>query len=286
MILVLGATGRIGSAVVRQLSDLRIPLRILARRPEVARAAVGPDVEIVAGDLDEPERLAAAFTDIQSVFLLTTQSPRQEAQEAAAIAAARAAGVGHVVKVSAGDAATSPDSPTPVGRSHAATEALLKASGMSWTLLRPAPFMQVALEPVLASARETGKLVLPLGRAKVAFVDVDDIARAAVWALINPVPASGRTLVLTGPESLGLSDLRDRFALALQRPLGESSPPMFLVRLVLGRRIADPFLRRHQLALLGLMRAGRLAAVSNDLLNVTGQPGRSVADWLASLPRT
>ncbi|MDP2260578.1 MAG: NmrA family NAD(P)-binding protein [Caulobacter sp.] len=281
MILVIGGTGRIGSRVVQQLADLRLPVRVLARRPEAARALAGPTVEVAAGDLDQPGSLPAAFAGVSSVFLLTTQSPRQEAQERAAIAAARAAGVSHVVKVSAGDAATAPNSPTPVGRAHAAAEAALKASGLSWTILRPSAFMQVALEPLLEGARDSGRLLLPLGAAKVAFIDVDDIARAAVWALTHPAPASDRTLVLTGPEALGLQELAPLVSRAVGRPVKAVSPPMLLVRMIIGRRIADPFLRRHQLALLGLMRAGRLAAVSPDLALTTGQAGRSVADWLA-----
>lgn len=282
MILVVGGTGRIGSRVAQQLADLHLPVRVLARRPEAARALAGPTVEVAAGDLDQPDSLRTAFAGVSSVFLLTTQSPRQEAQERAAIAAARAVGVAHVVKVSAGDAATAPDSPTPVGRAHAAAEAALKASGLSWTILRPSAFMQVALEPLLEGARDSGRLLLPLGGAKVAFIDVDDIARAAVWALTHPAAAADRTLVLTGPEALGLPDLARLASQAVGRPVKAVSPPMLLVRLILGRRIADPFLRRHQLALLGLMRAGRLAQVSPDLALATGQAGRSVADWLAA----
>jgi uncharacterized protein YbjT (DUF2867 family) len=282
MILVIGGTGRIGARVVQQLAGLGLPVRVLARRPEAARALAGPTVEVAAGDLDRPDSLPAAIAGVRSVFLLTTQSTCQEAQERAAIAAAKAAGVSHVVKVSAGDAATTPDSPTPVGRAHAAAEAALKASGLSWTILRPSAFMQVALEPLLEGARDSGRRLLPLGGAKVAFIDVDDIARAGVWALTHPEPAAGRTLVLTGPEALGLPELARLVSQAVGRPVKAVSPPMLLVRLIIGRRIADPFLRDHQLALLGLMRAGRLAQVSPDLALTTGQPGRSVADWLAA----
>jgi uncharacterized protein YbjT (DUF2867 family) len=280
MILVIGGTGRIGSRVVQQLADLGLPLRVLARRPEAALALPG-GVEAAPGDLDQPDSLPAAFAGISSVFLLTTQSPRQEAQERAAIAAARAAGVAHVVKVSAGDAATALDSPTPVGRAHAAAEAALKASGLLWTILRPSAFMQVALEPLLDGARDSGRLLLPLGKARVAFINVDDIARAAVWALTHPQAAASRTLVLTGPEALGLPELARLASQAFGRPVKAVSPPMLLVRMIIGRRITDPFLRRHQLALLGLMRAGRLAEVSPDLALTTGQAGRSVAQWLA-----
>lgn len=282
MILVIGGTGRIGTALVRQLTAEGVSLRAMVRNP--AAVALGADmaVDTVVGDLDAPDSLDAAIAGATSLFLLTTQSPRQQEQELAAIAAAVRAGVRHVVKVSASDAATGPDSPTPVGRAHAVAETALKASGMAWTILRPGAFMAVVLDPLLQQARATGRFQLPLGSARVAFVDVEDIARAAAWALTHPAAAAGRRLSLTGPESLGLRDIADRFAAAFGRPVKASSPPALLARLVLGRRIADPFLHRHQLAMLDLMRSGDMSMVSPDLENATGKPGRSVADWLAT----
>lgn len=281
MILVIGGTGRIGSALVRQLTVGGVPVRAMVRKPTPVAANADIAVDTVVGDLDAPDSLDAAMTGVTSLFLLTTQSPRQQTQELAVIAAAIRAGVRHVVKVSASDAATGPDSPTPVGRAHAAAEAALKASGMTWTILRPSAFMPVALGPLFQQAGVAGGFQFPLGSGRVAFVDVEDIARAAAWALTHPIEAAGRTLSVTGPESLGLRDIADRFAAALGRPVKASSPPAFLARLVLGRRIADPFLRRHQLAMLDLMRSGGLSRVSPDLQNATGEPGRSVADWLA-----
>lgn len=280
MILVIGGTGRIGSSLVRQLTAGGVPVRAMVRNPTTIVHGADIAVDTVAGDLDAPDSLDAAMAGVTSLFLLTTQSPRQNAQELAVIAAAVRAGVRHVVKVSASDAATRPDSPTPVGRAHAAAETALKASGMTWTILRPSAFMPVVLGPLLQQARVTGGFQLPLGPGRVAFVDVEDIARAAAWALTHPAQAAGRTLSVTGPESLGLRDIADRFAVALGRPVKASSPPAFLARLVLGRRIADPFLRRHQLAMLDLMRSGGLSKVSPDLEDATGEPGRSVAAWL------
>ncbi|MDO8297583.1 MAG: NmrA family NAD(P)-binding protein [Caulobacter sp.] len=282
MILVIGGTGRIGSALVRRLKQTGVPVRAMVRDPVAAATKPGFDVETVAGDLDAPGSLDAALAGATSLFLLTTQSPRQREQELAAITAAGRAGVRYVVKVSASDAATGPDSPTPVGRAHAAAEAALKTSGMAWTILRPSAFMPVVLGPLFQQAGARGGFQLPLGSGRVAFVDVEDIARAAAWALTHPAEAAGRTLSVTGPESLGINDIADRFAAALGRPVKASSPPAFLARLVLGRRIADPFLRRHQLAMLDLMRSGGMSRVSPDLENATGEPGRSVADWLAA----
>jgi len=280
MILILGGTGRIGSSLVRQLRKQTLAVRVMARDVAAAQAALGKGVEVVFGDLDRPDTLAAAFDGIGALFLLTAQSPRQAAQELAAIAAAKAAGAYQVVKLSAGQAVVGEDSPTAVGRAHAVSEAALKASGLAWTILRPGAFMQTLLGPALAEARRTGRLMLPLGCAKVAFVDIDDVARAAASALARPEQA--RTLTITGPESLGVAELAAVASADLGRPVKAVSPPRWLARLVLGRRIADPFLRRHQLAMLDLMRAGALAAVSSDLEHATGRPGRSVADWLTA----
>lgn len=281
MITVIGGTGRIGSALVRRLKVAGAPVRAMVRDPAAVAGSARFDIELVAGDLDIPESLDAALAGATSMFLLTTQSPRQREQELTAIAAAARAGVDHVVKVSASAAATSPVSPTPVGRAHAAAEAALKAAGPAWTILRPSAFMPVVLGPLYDQARATGAFQLPLGSSRVVFIDVEDIARAAAWALGDPGKAAGRTLTLTGPESLGLRDIAERFSTALGREVRASSPPVLLARMVLGRRIPDPFLRRHQLAMLDLMRSGGMAGVSPDLETTTGAAGRSLADWLA-----
>src|SRR5688572_26060477 len=138
MILVTGGTGEIGSEVLRLLSQAGIPARALTRN--LQRAQTLPGITWVAGDLATPETLATAFAGVKTVFLLTHYFEDMVALQRNAIAAARAAGVTRVVKVSA--FAASAHSKAPIGRWHYEVEKELQASGLEWTMIRPHHFMQ------------------------------------------------------------------------------------------------------------------------------------------------
>ena len=116
MILVIGATGTVGSEVVRQLVATGERPRALVRDPATARQRLGDQVEHVVGDLERPETIAAALAGVDRVFLLTTQSSRQPEWERAVIGAAARTGVGQLVKLSVFRA--DEQSPLQVARQH------------------------------------------------------------------------------------------------------------------------------------------------------------------------
>ena len=129
MILVTGGTGLIGGEVLRLLSQAGIPARALLRNPNKAR--ILPGITWAVGDLVRPETLTTVFEGAKTVFLLTHYFEDMVELQRNAIAAARAAGVTHVVKVSA--FAASDHSKAPIGRWHYQVEKELQDSGMAWT---------------------------------------------------------------------------------------------------------------------------------------------------------
>lgn len=143
MILVTGGTGGIGSELLRLLSEAGVGARALARNPQKAPRL--PGVTWVAGDLSKPETLTTAFQGVNTLFLNTSYYEGMVALQHNAIAAACAAGVTHVVKVSA--FAASDHSKAPIGRWHYQVEKELQESGIGWTILRPHHFMQNLLGP-------------------------------------------------------------------------------------------------------------------------------------------
>ena len=141
-ILVIGATGNVGSGLIPELIAKGADVRALVRDESKAQGLRDQGVEVVIGDLDKPETLDAAFSGVDKVFLVTAPNPNQVTQASNAIAAAKRAGSPYVVRLSAGAIDTTLDAPARVTRQHAEIDAELKASGLAYTILQPHFFMQ------------------------------------------------------------------------------------------------------------------------------------------------
>ncbi|MEV7374002.1 NAD(P)H-binding protein [Streptomyces sp. NPDC090301] len=215
MILVTGATGNIGSSL---LDELRAhgawPLRGLARG--AARAAFPEGVEAAEADLSDPASLTPALDGVRSLFLLPHLGP-----DADILAAARRAGVEHVVLVSSITVQTHPH--LGPAAEKAAVEELLKASGMAWTILRPTQFASNTLMWA-PSIRAHEPVHAPYADTALPTIHPADIASVARVALTEP-GHRGRTHTLTGPEQISPRGQIEAIAAALGRriPFAEIS---------------------------------------------------------------
>jgi uncharacterized protein YbjT (DUF2867 family) len=191
VILVTGATGNVGGAVVRALVAAGEPVRALTR----GSAAGLPDgVEAVAGDLERPETLAGPLAGARALFLLPGY-----AGTAGVLAEARRAGVERVVLLS-GSSAASGDETNAVTAYMMGSEAAVRDSGLPWTILRPFGFASNALQWVdQLRAGDVVRAAFP--DARVAVVDPADIGAVAAAALRSG-EHEGATYVVTGPEGL------------------------------------------------------------------------------------
>lgn len=215
MIVVTGATGQIGSEVVRQLAAKGEKVRALIRDPKKAVSLSDPNVLFVKGDFSDPKSLDDAFKGATKLFLLSNFEPNQVQMQHNAIEAAKRAGVKHVVKLSALGAAK--DATVSVGRWHAETEEELKKSGMKWTILQPHFFMQ-NLAMMAGSIKGQGALYAPMKDGKVAFVDTRDIATVAAHVLTDP-GHEGQTYVITGGEALSFHEVAQQIGAATGKPV-------------------------------------------------------------------
>jgi uncharacterized protein YbjT (DUF2867 family) len=271
MILVIGATGTVGSEVVRQLIAVGERPRALVRDPTTARQRLGDQVELVVGDLDRPETIAAALAGVDGVFLLTTQSSRQPEWERAVIQAAARAGVGQLVKLSVFRA--DEQSSLQVARQHGQAERVLAQSGLAATILRPVFFMQNLVGMV-----HDGAIATAAGDGQVAMVDARDIAAVAVATLTGGGHA-GKTYTLTGPEALSFDQVASIVSRQTGRPLRHVRIPPDKVRVALQGRgmaawYADDMARLH-----GMLAAGYEQVVTDDIHTVTGRPPRTLAQF-------
>lgn len=271
MILVIGATGTVGSEVVRQLVATGERPRALVRDPATARQRLGDQVEQVVGDLDRPETIAAALAGVDRVFLLTTQSSRQPEWERAVIGAAARAGVGQLVKLSVFRA--NEQSPLQVARQHGQAERVLAQSGLAATILRPVFFMQNLLAMV-----HDGAIATAAGDGRVAMVDARDIAAVAVATLTGGGHA-GKTYTLTGPEALSFYQVASILSRQTGRPLRHVRVPPDKVRVALQGRGVAAWYADDMAKLHSMLAVGYEEVVTDDIHRVTGRPPRTLAQF-------
>jgi uncharacterized protein YbjT (DUF2867 family) len=211
MILVTGATGLNGKALLHLLSERGIAARALVRNPAKAEAiAALPNVEIVQGDMARPETLAAALRDVDRAMLISSSDPTMLEVQSNFIDAAGKAGVKHVVKLSG--IMPELDSAFRFARMHGEIEKRLEASGMAFTHLRAGEFMPAYFRqaPVIAAR---GAMFLPMEDARIASIDVGDIAEIAA-SVLTGAGHEGKTYPLTGPEALTMTEVAAKLSAA------------------------------------------------------------------------
>ena len=275
MILVTGGTGLIGSELLRLLSQAGIPARALVRNPNKAQKL--PGITWVVGDLARPETLATAFEGAKSVFLLTHYFEDMVELQHNAIVAARAAGVTHVVKVSA--FAASDHSKAPIGRWHYQVEKELQDSGMAWTMLRPHHFMQNLVAQAAYVIKE-GAIYSPSGDGKIPYIDPRDVAAVAFVTLTQP-GHQDKTYVLTGSEAISYRQAAEIIGGVIGKKLRfvDESPEEARARRV--REGVPPAVIESILAIGAYQRAGgKTVTITNTVAELTGRPPRTVAEFV------
>jgi uncharacterized protein YbjT (DUF2867 family) len=213
MILVTGATGTVGRALLDELATTGEPVRAMTRRP--ATADLPGSVEVVGGDLDDPASLEDALRDVDRVFAVST-GPAGPVQDRDLAVAAAKAGASRIVKLST----LSVDDDRiddPITRWHRAGEDAVRDSGVAWTFLRPTGFMSNALHWAGTIASHD-TVYHPYGDGRVALIDPRDIAAVAATVLTRP-GHDGRAYPLCGPEALGPADEVAILSEVLGRPL-------------------------------------------------------------------
>jgi NAD(P)H dehydrogenase (quinone) len=203
MIVVTGATGQLGGAVMSRLLT-RLPaaeLAVSVRDPATAEHLAERGVRVRRGDFTEPATLKDAFEGASR--LLIVSGPAGAAPHRAAIDAAAAAGVERIVYTS--HMAAGPGTLFVPAQGHAETERDLQASGIPFTSLRDGFHASSALF-MLGRGLQTGEVRLPAD-GPVSWTAQADLAEAAALALTNPERLQGITPALTGAAALDMADL-------------------------------------------------------------------------------
>ena len=273
MIVVTGATGLLGGAVVERLLARRPAeeIGVSVRDPAKAAALADRGVRVRRGDYDDAASLAHAFAEADQLLLVSAAATGETAlrQHRTAIDAARRAGVRRVVYTS--HMGANPASAFAPMVDHAATEALLADSGLAFTALRNG-FYAASGRMLLGRAFETGEVAAPAD-GPVSWTAHDDLADAAAIVLTEEGRFEGPTPPLTGSAALDLAGLA---AEALGRPIRRTVLTDAQYREALPEPVAELLL-----GMFAASRVGEFAAVDPTLGELLGRPPLTVRDVLA-----
>jgi len=265
-ILIIGATGNVGSEVVKGLIG-RAPIRIGAHEPERARKIFGDaaDCEYVPFDFLDSSSFAPTFAGIEKIFLVRPPALSNVKRDIApALQAAKQAGVKHIVFLSIQGVEQNRMVP------HYKIEQLILKLGFFYTFLRAGFFMQNLSTTHLGEIRDHSIISVPVGKAPTSFVDVRDLAAVAVHALMENED-DNVCYTLTGSAALDYYEVAQTIATELRRPIRYTNPSVIgFVReqLAAGRAFGMTVVMA---GLYTITRFGNAKAVTDDVQRILGR---------------
>lgn len=264
--LITGANGTIGTRLVAQLRAADIDCATMSSRP-------GADVQ---ADFHDPASLKRAFDGVDTLFLVFPFFPGKEKMAENAVAAAQAAGVRHIVRSSAIGADAGSELSLP--RMQGEIDARITGSGIAWTLLRPAGFMQ-NWTTYFADQVRSGTYYAPHGDGAQSLIDAQDIAAAAVAVLRDPAAHAGQIYTLTGREALTDEQMCAEISAASGRPLRYVDVPEAAAEKAMQDAGMPPVMVQWLMDLHRIIRQGWGALVTGDVQRLAGRPPRRFAEF-------
>jgi uncharacterized protein YbjT (DUF2867 family) len=270
--LITGATGDVGSRVVRQLIQQNIHPRILVRSAEKARALFGQAAVIHVGDLARPETVRPAMRGTDTLFLVNV-GPEIPTRDEEAARVAKEEGVRRIIKLSSLDV----EQGLAIGAWHEKGEAAIRRIGVPFTFVRPSGFMTNFLAWAY-SIKTEGIVQSSTADGRRPFIHPEDIAAVSVEALLNEEHA-GRILSITGPTSLSFGDVTQIIAHAIGKTLFYRTISDEEARARYSRFSGSPEETSAHVALWCAIRDGRLAATTGEVEQTLGRAPMPMEHW-------
>jgi uncharacterized protein YbjT (DUF2867 family) len=270
--LITGATGEVGSRVVRQLLERNIRPRVLVRSEEKARSLFGDRVDVCVGDLAAPDSMRKAIQGADTVFLVNVGPAIPERDKAAAMIS-KEFGVRKIIKLSSLDV----EHGLAIGVWHEKGEAAIRATGIPFTFVRPTGFMSnllawahsIRTESILRSSTADGRRP---------FIHSEDIASVCLSAILNHEYAS-EAVPITGPESLTFGEVTAIISEATGRPLSYQAISDEEARERYSRISGSEEETEAHVALWRAIRDGRLAATTDRVERILGRKPIALRQW-------
>ncbi|MFP4163593.1 MAG: SDR family oxidoreductase [Chitinispirillaceae bacterium] len=274
-ILVTGATGKVGTELVRRFAAVGVSVRAAVHGKQSDEALFSlKAVETVPFDFTDKTLINNALEGIKEVFLLTPEVPEQAEYARIFMEQAKQKQVSHVVHMSFLGADRVPM--IRLSRWHNEAELYVRESGIPFTIIRPNLFMQNFISRTQPSG---GLIYLPLGKGKVSYIDARDVAVASAEILVTAHQHAGKVYRLTGAQSLSIHQVTEMISEVIGSQVEFADISEETARHVLESSGMPAWHVEANMELFALERAGLLEEVSPDYQLVTGTLQSSFVDF-------
>ena len=274
MILITGATGNFGSSTAQHLQQRQIPFRGAARNLEALKKRFGSKTELATFDWGMPETFTGILKSIATVYIAPPPLVNSDFHITAKpfIESAKKAGVKHIVV----STALYSDNPKSI---FYGTEALVRNSGIDFTIIRPSFVFQNFLNQFLQSVRN-GVILAPSEKGKTSYVDIRNVGEASAVVLQNPSVHKGKIYAITGSEALTHSQMADIFSQLLSKEVAHVSPSVAEYKKYLASLNVPDFMHDFLAQLYGTIANGQWERVTNDYTLLTGKKTITFAEFV------
>lgn len=266
-ILVTGATGNVGSQVVKQLAAHQVNVIAAVRSPNKAQLLKTDHVSLVEFDTDKVETIEKALQGVDKIFLLTPLVSSMVEVSNNIVEAAKKAGVKHIVKSSGMGAESEPG--ITLTRWHRAAEKAIEASGIAFTFVRPNGFMQNYANFFGQSIKTQNTFYMPMGEGKVSHIDARDIAAVASIALTEN-GHEGKAYEVTGSEALSNTEIAAIISQIVGRKIDYVDVPEAAASDEMKQSGMPEAIVEATMELYGIYKAGYASEVTATVEQVTG----------------
>ena len=274
-ITVFGATGKVGSELIRFLSDAAIPTIAVTRNKRKAKEL--PHVEWLEADMADKATLVNTMENSRAVFLASGVSRNFVTEQTNVIVTAKECGVQHLVKLSSPGA--DKNAPNFISRPNGEVEEVLKTSGPDWTILQPNSFMQNWLGAFSQTIQKERRIYEATGDGRKPYIDTRDIAEVAFTILTNPSKHRNETYLLTGGEAVNYYQVAE----AISHVTGEEVVYVPLTDEEAKQRMEakgiPPVMVNTFLAIAEGQRNGQATFVNDIVARLLNKPARTIADF-------
>lgn len=274
-ILVTGATGTIGTAVVKALSNEKANFAAAVRNKATASEKLGADVELVTFDFEDPSTYEEATQGVDKVFLLGPPLVTNlDSILTPFIDFLKSKEIKRIVYVGSLGMDKMPELPF-----HVIISEKLKRDGFAYTILKPSFFAQNFKNYEAENILQRGIIFTPAGTGKVAFVDVNDIAQVVVKTFLED-GHSGKVYEITGPETLSYDDAASLLSEVLNKQIVYPNPSPTEYTEALKNAGAPDFIAPYMIAVYSLITNNEVNIMSTAVEELTGRKPTSLREVL------